>query len=482
MRAVSRWLPQSLFGRLMLVLAAGLMLAQLLSALINVVERDQLLARGFGQQPAQRIADVVTLLDSLPRAERVRVVAVFKVPPLVLSLNEAPLITPAAVPSWRAEQFVARLRNALGADRPLRVEMRPGFGPGVERMNGARHHRSNPGEEHARWMGTGSSVPLPVLRTEVQLPDGQWARFDTELPVAPDALPWRLVLTLAVLLLSMLALSWVAVRWVVRPLHVLAQAAQGLGEDLARPPLPEDGPLEVRQAAQAFNTMQRRLAQFIDDRTRMLTALSHDLKTPLTRMRLRTELLDDEHARSRFEADLQDMETMVTQTLDFMRGLGGHEPQALVDINALLASLQSDHEAMGRSVHIEGQASAPLLGVPSLLRRALGNLIDNAVLYGGSATVRVEDSPGRLRLHVLDRGPGIPEAELERVFEPFHRLEASRNRATGGTGLGLGIARSVARLHGGEVVLHNRAGLVDGAPGGLDAVLALPRQSPVANG
>lgn len=475
MRAVSRWLPQSLFGRLMLVLAAGLMLAQLLSALINVVERDQLLARGFGQQPAQRIADVVTLLDSLPRAERARVVAVFKVPPLVLSLNEAPLITPAPVLSWRAEQFVARLRSALGDERALRVEMRPGFGPGVERMNGARHHRNNPGEEHARWMGGGKSPPLPVLRTEVQLPDGQWARFDTELPVAPDALPWRLVLTLAVLLLSMLALSWVAVRWVVRPLHVLAQAAQALGEDIARPPLPEDGPLEVRQAAQAFNTMQRRLAQFIDDRTRMLTALSHDLKTPLTRMRLRTELLDDEEARTRFESDLQEMETMVTQTLDFMRGLGGHEPQAPVDINALLASLQSDHEDMGRSVSIEGLASAPLLGVPSLLRRALGNLIDNAVLYGGSATVRVEDTPSSLRLHVLDNGPGIPEGELERVFEPFHRLESSRNRATGGTGLGLGIARSVVRLHGGEVVLHNRAGSVDGAPRGLDAVLELPR-------
>lgn len=471
---LSRWLPASLFGRLMGVLAAGLMLAQLLSALINVVERDQLLNRGFGQQPAQRIADVVALLDTLPRAERGRVVAVLSVPPLVLSLNDAPLLAQTPELSGRGALLVARLHTALGADRALRVELRSGFAPGLERMNGERYRRSLQHEDAVHRIGAKASAP--VLRAEVQLPDGQWARFDSALPPAPEALPWRLVLTLAVLLLSMLGLSWVAVRWVVRPLHVLAQAAQGLGEDLARPPLPEDGPLEVRQAAHAFNTMQRRLAQFVDDRTRMLTALSHDLKTPLTRMRLRTELLDDDEARPRFESDLLEMETMVTQTLDFMRGLGGHEPQASVDINRLLASLQADHQAMGRGVQIEGQALAPLLGVASLLRRALGNLIDNAVLYGGSATVRVEDTPSCLRLHVLDTGPGIPEAELARVFEPFHRLEGSRNRSTGGTGLGLGIARSVARLHGGDVLLRNRTVLADGSAGGLDATLDLPRQ------
>ncbi|MDL2337128.1 MAG: ATP-binding protein [Pseudomonadota bacterium] len=476
MQAWSRWLPQSLFGRLMLVLAAGLMLAQVLSAAINVVERDQLLARGFGQQPAQRIADVVTLLDSLPSSERERVVAVFGVPPLVLSLHDAPVIADATMPDGRGALFAARLRAALGDERATRVEMRPGFAAGLDVNRGARRHQERMGGDRPRWMGSGPGSALPVLRTEVQLRDGRWARFDTELPSSPDALPWRLVLTLAVLLVTMLALSWVAVRWVVRPLHVLAQAAQGLGEDIARPPLPEDGPREVRQAAQAFNTMQKRLAGFIDERTRMLTALSHDLKTPLTRMRLRTELLDDDDARTRFETDLQEMEAMVTQTLDFMRGLGGHEARAPVDIDALLASLQSDNEVMGRTLAIEGRAISPFVGVPSLLRRALGNLVDNAVLYGGHATVLVEDSPDRLLLHVLDTGPGIPETELERVFEPFHRLEASRNRATGGTGLGLGIARSIARLHGGDVVLHNRSSVGGGGPSGLDAVLDLPRR------
>ena len=307
-----------------------------------------------------------------------------------------------------------------------------------------------------------------IVRTEVQLRDGEWARFDTELPAAPQALPWRLALTLAVLLASVLALSYVAVRWVVRPLQQLTQAAQALGQDLNRPPLPEEGPREVQQAARAFNTMQQRLAAFIDERTRMLTALSHDLKTPLTRMRLRADLLDDDEQRLRFESDLKEMEAMVTQTLEFMRGLGGNEPQQPVDMMALLAALQADNQAMGRSVVVEGRATRPCVGVPSLLKRALGNLVDNAVLYGGRATVRVEQTPDRLVLRILDDGPGIPEAELERIFEPFARLETSRSRATGGTGLGLGIARNIARTHGGDVVLHNRR------EGGLEARVTLP--------
>ena len=482
MNALARWLPRSLFGRLMLVLAAGLALAQGLSAVINAAEREQLVRRSFGMQPAQRIADVVRLLDSLPPAERPRVVAVFNMPPLVLSVHDAPVITESGGANARSDAFAARLRATLGDGRAVRVEPRSGFAIDPAATGGGRgrfgpmgndaSHRMGPGPGYGSGMGAGAGagLALAVVRTEVQLGDGRWARFDTELPAATDTLPWRLMLTLAVLLLATLGLSWLAVWWVVQPLRVLAQAAQSLGENVSRPPLPEDGPTEVRQATQAFNAMQRQLASFINERTRMLAALSHDLKTPLTRMRLRTELLDDDEARSRFEADLQEMETMVAQTLDFMRGLGGHEARAEVDVSAMLQALQADQQAMGRDVVIEGRVLLPYVGVPSLLRRALGNLVDNAVLYGGGATIRVEDTPEQLTLHVLDTGPGLPEADLERAFEPFFRFETSRNRATGGTGLGLGIARSIARLHGGDVRLCNRVA------GGLDAELSLPRR------
>lgn len=471
-----RWLPGSLFGQLMLVLGAGLLLAQLLSAAINVAERDRLVSGNFGLQPAQRIADMVTLLDGLGESERERVVAVFNLPPLVLSLHDQPRVPTAPAQGWRAGMFTARLQAALGDERPVRVEAREGFADlATSRPTGGLAARQEAmhgpgGGMMGRGPGAGMMAGgLPVLRTEVQLRDGRWARFDAELPAAPDALPWRLVLTLAVLLTAMLLLSYVAVRWVVRPLHVLAGAADALGQDLERAPLPEDGPREVRQAARAFNTMQRRLSGFINDRTRVLTALSHDLKTPLTRLRLRAELLDDDDQRERFEADLREMETMVVQTLEFMRGLG-HNARVPVDVSGLLATLQADNAAMGRNLRTEGQAAAPCVADASLLKRALGNLVDNACAYGGSATIKVQDSADRLELQVLDDGPGIPESQLEQVFEPFFRLEASRSRATGGTGLGLGIARNIARSHGGDLVLRNRP------EGGLAAVLTLPRR------
>ncbi len=489
-KGLQRWLPRTLFGRLMLVLAGGLLVAQLLSAAINAAERDRLLSAGFGAQPAQRIADVVALLDGLALPERRRVVSVLRVPPLVLSLPDAAAPTEGAgsapaAEGWHARLFVGRLRAALGDDRTIVVRERAGFDlpaamPDVDTMHPGGMH--GPG---GMMMGRGpygaSGVPavpggmaamaaLAVLRVDVQLRDGGWARFDTELPEPPQALPVRLALTLMVLLASVLALSTVAVRWTVRPLQQLTHAADALGRDLDRPQLPEEGPREVQQAARAFNTMQRRLAGFVNDRTRLLTALSHDLKTPLTRMRLRADLLDDDDLRTRFESDLKEMEAMVTQTLEFMRGLGSTEPPAPVDVAALLAALQADNAAMGRTLHIEGRAAAPWVGPASLLRRALGNLIDNAVIYGSAATVCIDDAPAMLTLHVRDRGPGIADDQLERVFEPFHRLEGSRNRATGGTGLGLGIARNIARGFGGDVVLRNRS------EGGLEATMTLPRQ------
>jgi signal transduction histidine kinase len=460
-----RWLPQSLFGRLMLVLASGLLAAQLVSAVINLAERDRLLVTAGGMQQAQRIADVVKLLDSLAPAERGRIAGVLNVPPLVLSLHDAPALgSQEAGP--RAVMFVAMLRASIGGEHDVRVESRaPGPPPDWAPGPGPRGMMGGPG-----MMVHGGGPPGPVLRTEVRLRDGGWARFDTELPPAAAGVPWRLAATLAILAAAVLVLSYVAVRWVTRPLLVLSDAAQALGKDINRPPLAEEGPREIRQAAHAFNTMQTRLVRFIDERTRIFAAMSHDLKTPITRMRLRADLLDDEEARQRFEADLKEMETMVTDTLDFMRGMSGHEVRQDIDVMALLDSLQSDHEAMGRSVGIEGRAPAPYPARVSLLRRCLSNLIDNAVLYGDRATIQVEDTPACLTIRVLDEGPGIPEGELEQVFEPFYRLEPSRNRATGGTGLGLAIARNIAQMHGGDIVLRNRS------TRGLEAILTLARQ------
>jgi signal transduction histidine kinase len=430
-------------------------------------------------QQAQRIADVVKLLDSLSPSERERIAGVLNVPPLVLSLQDAPASAPPAG-AGRAAMFTAMLRASIGPDRDVRVESRtptpapswaPGAGPRWPKGDRPGPMGGPPGMMGGPQGMMGYGGPAgPVLRTEVQLRDGRWARFDTELPRAAATVPWRLAATLAVLVAAVLLLSYVAVRWVTRPLHVLADAAQALGRDINRPPLAEEGPREIRQAARAFNTMQTRLVRFIEDRTRIFAAMSHDLKTPITRMRLRADLLDDDETRQRFEADLKEMETMVTHTLEFMRGMGGQEARQEVDVTALLESLQSDNEAMGRSMRIEGAAGAPYRARVSLLRRCLANLVDNAVLYGERATIQVEDTPACLTIRVLDDGPGIPPQELEKVFEPFYRLEQSRSRDTGGTGLGLAIARNIAHMHGGDIVLRNRSSR------GLEAVLTLPRQ------
>jgi signal transduction histidine kinase len=278
----------------------------------------------------------------------------------------------------------------------------------------------------------------------------------------------RLALTLAILLVTVIVISLIAVRWVTGPLTVLADAAEKLGENINRPPIPESGPAEVQRAARSFNAMQRRLARSITERSRVLTAMSHDLKTPITRMRLRTDMLEDPAVREKFDRDLAEMEQMVTQTLEFMRDAADTEPVQRVDLMALLESLQADYEDMGKEVRIAGRVSGPLAARPIALRRCLTNLVDNAIRYGARATIEVASDPGRVTLRVLDDGPGIPEAELERAFEPFFRGDASRSRETGGFGLGLGIARNIARAHGGELVLRNRP------EGGLTAILTLP--------
>lgn len=466
-----RLLPRSLFGRLVLVLLAGLMLAQLVSAYINMTERDQLLYRAGGVQLAQRIADIAKLLDSLPPAERKRIVAVFNAPPLSIALDRPPMGRGQAPPEADVpfSMFATVLRYALGEGMQVNVVVPEGIPEGFrrERRFAAQGMGMMP---HRNWDPGMHGLPPggAFYIVQIGLHDGTLVTFDSYLSPQEAAVPWRLALTLLVLLGTVIVLSLVAVRWVTGPLSALATAAENLGENINRAPLPETGPVEVERAARAFNTMQQRLSRFIAERTRMLAAMSHDLKTPITRLRLRTEMLDDESLRAKYTKDLEEMEAMVAQTLDFMRDASTGEAAQQVDIMALLESLQTDYQEMGNTVEIQGAIAHPYFGRPLALRRCLTNLVDNAVRYGARATIMVENAADRITIRILDEGPGIPEEELERAFEPFFRGEQSRNRETGGTGLGLGIARNIARAHGGDLQLKNRA------VGGLEAILCLP--------
>ncbi len=258
-------------------------------------------------------------------------------------------------------------------------------------------------------------------------------------------------------------------RTITRPLGDLAKAADAVGSGATVQPLQERGARELKRATRAFNAMQERLNRYLDSRTRVLAAMSHDLRTPITRLRLRVESIEDEVLRTRCIEDLDEMTRMVRGALSVFRGLNDAEPTVAMDIDALLLELQRQYGEVNANVAIEGHAAAPFLCKPLALKRCLGNLIDNALQYGERATVAVADSDDELTIRVLDEGPGIPETEIERVFEPFYRLENSRNRETGGTGLGLSIARDVAQAHRGSLTLANRGS------GGLEAKLVLPR-------
>lgn len=460
-----RLAPSSLFSRLVLVLLVGLLIAQLVSFAIHMHERGEALAQSSGMQAAQRIADIVRLLEPLPPAERRRIVQVFSAPPLAISLDERPLAAREldAEERARAALFGAMLRRFLGTAQPASVAVRESAAV------------TGPAAGHAPWKGHGMPMHVGVqpgfsFVAQVRLSDGALVTFDSRPPVQTAGWPYRLLLSLAVLLAAVIAVSLVAVRWATRPLNALADAADELGRNIDRAPMPEEGPLEVARAARAFNTMQRRLAGYIHERAATLAAMSHDLKTPVTRLRLRAELLDDGELKRKITQDLEEMESMVHATLEFMRGVDSAEKPQPIDVMAWLASLQGDAEEVGGQVALEGSAAAPYVGRPQALKRCLRNLLDNALKYGSAARVLVEDRPDRLTIRIQDRGPGIPEDQLERVFEPFYRIEGSRSRDTGGTGLGLSIARNIAQLHGGTLTLRNLEA------GGLEAALSLPRQ------
>ncbi|HET7569319.1 MAG TPA: ATP-binding protein [Gammaproteobacteria bacterium] len=449
--------PQSLFGRLVLVLVVGLILAQALSAAFNLRERAQAIERVSGLRWAQRAADAIHILDTLSPAQRPRVSAIlssrrWRIEPADQPPVEAP--GPATVPEVR--ELRAGLRELLGPGRNFIVQA-------------METPHESPGFAPLRWL-IGRQHP-PAVRIEAQLRDGAWVRIAQRRPNFPAHWPHGLLVKLVVLFCAVLLLALLAVTWITRPLSVLAKAALKLGQDIHRPPLAETGPREVRRAARAFNAMQARLVRYIDSRVQLFTAISHDLKTPITRLRLRAELLDDPALREKITQDVAEMESMVGATLAFLRDADAYEAARPVDINALLHSLQADAEDLGRPVSVTGRAAATYTAQPQALRRCVTNLIDNALRYGGSAAITVEDGPERLVIRARDRGPGIPADQLERVMEPFYRVDNSRSRDTGSTGLGLAIAQNIAQAHGGTLMLRNHP------EGGLEATLALPRDA-----
>ncbi|MGC5700906.1 HAMP domain-containing protein [Pseudomonas sp. NFXW11] len=456
-------IPDSLFGRLVIILVVGMLAAQIATSSIWFDIRHRQALEIPARLVASRLADLIRVSARNPQQVD-SLIQMLESPDLHLSLQERPsdqptADDPATQPTVRLLNKV--LREKIGHPESLRV-LRLAL---VD-------HAGSP----ARLPALLSARPtVGLFLLELQLPDGRWLRVDAReaqgwSSKAPGDLVLDYVLRIYLLrILLVVLLALVAVRLAIRPLTQLTEAARKLGKNIQRPPLPLDGPLEVRRAAEAFNLMQQRLIASLAERTRFLAAVSHDLRSPITRMRLRTELLGATPIREHLRRDLEEMEQMVTSTLDFVASGEVNEQRLNIEINALLQSLQSDFQDLGVSIPIHGAAHAPLPGYARSLKRCVHNLLENAVRYGRQVDIAVLDDEQWLQIQVRDQGPGIPEALLQQVLEPFYRVDESRNAATGGFGLGLSIAHSVAQAHGGRLQLENRP------EGGLQASLYLPR-------
>ena len=308
------------------------------------------------------------------------------------------------------------------------------------------------------------------ILVSVPFPDSGWLNAQTQISAEPVTWAWASMASTAIMLVAILLIVAFTASRATRPLRALAAQADALGRGTPEPPMPERGPSEVRSVTIAFNRMQERLSRFVSDRTRMLAAIGHDLRTPITSLKLRAELLDDEEAKAKITATLEEMQSMVEATLAFAREEATEEPARSVDLTALVATIVDDYADLGKDVRFtELTHRLPYRCRPTALKRAIANLINNAVQYGERARVTLSDDGSGPVIAIEDRGPGIPEDQLKEVFKPFVRLETSRNRATGGVGLGLAIARTIALSHGGDLILSNRPS------GGLRAEIRLPK-------
>ena len=438
--------PRSLAARTAVVLLIGLAVVQVAGLTIHALDRIDVQRLAEAHDVAVRAVATYRMVLMTPPERRAELLSQHhRLPSLTAEISPLPpAVDPADIP--------------LFGLRLLRVSLNL-----VPLM----------GVPHWRELRLEAIRGRQLILIGMLMPDGDW--LNLTVPVEPLSAWLSPTFLVAFLLMTVTAagLTIWAVRRLTAPVRTLAAAAEALGRDVNAPPLPEAGPSEVATAAMAFNTMAARIRRFVQDRTELLTAIGHDLRTPITRLKLRAEFVEDEEQKSKILADLEELETMVSATLAFGRDARTTEPVTPLDLAELIRTVLDEMgdarpEAASRLCY-EGPQHLTVHARPLALKRALTNLVANAVIYGGRASVRlIPPTAGNALIEVEDDGPGIPPGELERVFEPFYRGEPSRNRETGGVGLGLPIARNILRAHGGDVVLANRP------LGGVKATMTLP--------
>lgn len=421
----SNWWPKTLRSRLFLILFAGLAAAYGLSFGILFAERSISAKAVMFRTLEDDIATSIAVLDRTPADER---------PELIdwLSRGNYKLVLGpgiAGVPnmSSHGREIAARLENAAGSRFPLRIEAIPGEGGRLQA------HMT---------LSDGSPLTIEIIPRGI-MPMAAW-------------LPYVFALQMMLLIVC----TWFAVRLAIRPLGDLAAAAEALDPNKKGAPMIEAGPSEVAHAARAFNAMHERITQYLEERVQILAAISHDLQTPITRMRLRADMADDTPEKDKLVSDLREIERLVQDGIAYARSSHSNgERTSRIDLSSFIDSIAYDYQDTGKSVSVLGSVQGTALTKPHALRRILTNFVDNAIKFAGAAEICVERSDrGDTLITVLDRGPGIPDDMLDAAMQPFFRLEQSRNRTTGGTGLGLAIAQQLAGVIGGSVRLYNRDG------------------------
>jgi len=466
--------PRRAGGQLALLLILVLLVAQVITIVILAGERQGALRSASLEHVLQRVADGYTLADTTDPERQERILRALSSPTLRLSIDPAPYLTEDQSSDMRrrlAEELglpVAQVRTAMEADGDDCLRDRDDHRD-RERHDDEddEHHEYEEHRDDDDHHDERHECP-PVLGVSLALSSGQWFNARA-LPPAPSWLWLKATLTSVGITAVLLTLTLLlAVRRILRPINELSQAAHAFGRG-EKVRIPEKGPEDVREVTRAFNQMQDQVGRAQEDRARLLAALAHDLRTPITSMRLRVEMLPEGEDRDRLLDSLREMQHLAEATLDFIRGTTT-EQHRRYDLATLLDSLCGDLQEMGLAVHCDDSPRCVLQGQPEAVKRALRNLIENAVNYGEQAEVTLATTDTEAVVTIVDQGPGILEADRERVFEPFYRLEHSRSRETGGAGLGLAIARTLIRGMGGDIRL-------DAGPGGqgLQVSVTLPK-------
>ncbi|MGL5452319.1 MAG: ATP-binding protein [Aeromonas sp.] len=470
--------PRSLLSRMIWLLLLAILLSQTILTGIWMQQIQQRELAGMlstTRNLALSAASTVNFFKSLPL--QYRHIALDQLRNMggsrfFVSLNEAPITINAIPDSERKKQVLTEVQGVLDHQLSDAMTIKVDFSrpDDLHVFNNDTLLADLP-SSWARYTLSLEPLNPPVLVTQIEIAPGEWLYLAALLP-APymtlddSVMPNSQVRFIALMTVFLCFFTFMLVRWQTRPLRRLAKAAVNLGKDIDQPPLKEEGASEIVAATRAFNIMQHRIRRYIDDRERLFSSISHDLKTPITRLRLRVELLDDDGQIGKFNKDLNELELMVKGALQTVKETDIHENIEEIDINTLLANMAESLNLHHLRLTIEGHSKWPYRGKLLALKRCIGNLVDNGIKYGQQVRIIIMDDQEVLTLFIIDAGSGLPDDQFERIFEPYYRLSTDQ----AGTGLGLGIARNIAHAHGGDLVLENRP------QGGLQATLSLPRQ------